>query len=69
MSITLHPTITINEAQKIAAMHDCQIVPDQRHPGDYILTPRIIRDTQRNNVTNIRQPAPEQPVDFPRVGK
>ena len=67
MSITLHPTITINEAQHIAKMLDCQVIPDQRHPGDYIITPRIVRHDHRNNIVNFRQPAPEQPVDFQRV--
>ena len=43
MSITLHPTITINEAQYIAKMLDCQVIPDQRNPGDYVITPRIVR--------------------------
>ena len=67
MSITLHPTISHSEAQHIAGLLDCQVIPNPRSPGDYIITPRVVRHDHRNNVVNFRQPAPEQPVDFPRV--
>ena len=67
MSITLHPTISHSEAQHIARLLDCQIIPNPRNPGDYIITPRIVRHDHRNNVVNFRMPV--SPVVFPRIEK
>ena len=61
--IYFDPTLTVAEAAHAAKILGCKLIQDRR--GNVKITPvGCIRNMHRNNVTNIRQPAP--PVDYPK---